>query len=96
MNDDDFDELAGRIEGIGRALLLVVSALETRGIIDGPLTAETWRQELPAVHTPQLQTAHKTLQELAQALDDARSYRQSRSDPSGIPKTPAEKKPRRR
>lgn len=96
MNEDDFDELAGRIEGIGRALLIVVSALEMLGIIDGPQTADAWRHELPAIHTPQLQTAHKTLHELAQALDDARSYRQSKKDPSGSPSPPAEGKSRRR
>lgn len=74
----DFDELAGRIEGVARALLHTVARLEAAGIMDGPGLSGEWRragQAAGATHAQQ--TAARTLRELAQALDDARRHRQS-------------------
>lgn len=79
MDERDFDELAGRIEGLARALLHTVAALEAAGVMDGPRLAGAWRSGAPARHTPPvLRTAARTLRELARALDDARSWRQAR------------------
>lgn len=79
---DDFDELAGRIEGLARALLHTVAELEAAGLMDGPRLAGAWRSGAPARHRlPAMQTAGRTLRELAQALDDARSWRQARGRP---------------
>lgn len=75
----DFDDLAGRIDGIGQALLRLAALLEMQDIIDGPRLTGMWRQAAQtrpgdqAVH----HKAHKTLQQLAQMLDDARNSRQS-------------------
>lgn len=74
MNTADFDELAGRIEGLSRAVLHIAAALEMRGVIDGPQLSQAWRSALPL---PGFEVASRTLQELAQALDGARSQRQA-------------------
>lgn len=72
----DFEELAGRIEGVARALMHTVVALEQSGLMNGP--ALTARLRGPAPEG----AAARTLRELAQALDDARSWRQSRARPA--------------
>lgn len=83
MNETNFDELAGRIDGIGQALLRVTAQLEMQEIIDGPRVSELWRQAAKthpgdqAVH----HRAHKTLLQLVQMLDDARCARQSMDHP---------------
>lgn len=75
MDTRDFDELAGRIEGVGNALLLLCGQLEMAGVIDGPRLSQAWRAARRPDVLPALETARVTLQELAQALDDARSRR---------------------
>lgn len=79
MDLKDFDELAGRIEGVSRAVLHLAAALEKSNFIDGPRLEQAWRGSLSDrnVDTPVRSTAHKTLQELALALADARRFRQS-------------------
>lgn len=80
MDDSDFDELAGRLEGISRAVLHLAAALEQGNVIDGPQLAQAWRTSIPDgnADTQLRATARRTLTELAAALDDARSFRQSR------------------
>lgn len=75
MNERAFDELAGRIEGVGRALLLLATLLEQDGRISGPRFCEALRAPQLDVQQPVLSAAQRTLQELAQALDDARTRR---------------------
>lgn len=77
MQTRDFDELAGRIEGVAQALLLLTADLEMWGLIDGPRLSLAWRSARHPNVLPVLETARHTLTELAQALDDARSSRQS-------------------
>ena len=74
MNTAEFDELAGRLEGMSRAMLHIAAALEIEGFIDGPRLSQAWRSALPL---PGFEVASRTLQELAQALDGARSQRQA-------------------
>ncbi|CAN7556726.1 hypothetical protein LJR074_004011 [Acidovorax sp. LjRoot74] len=74
MESTDFDELAGRVEGVSRAVLHIAAALEIAGLIDGPQLAQAWRSALPL---PGFEVAGRTLQELAHALDGARSQRQA-------------------
>jgi len=73
MDIVDFEELAGRLEGVSRAVLHIAAALEIKGLIDGPQLSEAWRSALPL---PGFEVAARTLQELALALDGARSQRQ--------------------
>ncbi len=80
MDDKDFDELAGRLEAISRAVLHVAAALEQSNLIDGSQLAQSWRESIPEgkADTELKLAARKSLQELAGALDDARRFRQSR------------------
>lgn len=80
MDNPDFDELAGRVEAISRAVLQLAAALEQSSIIDGSQLSQRWRDSIPQdkAGTALRMTARRTLQELADALDDARKYRLSR------------------
>ncbi len=80
MHSTEFEELAGRVEAIGRALLRLTAGLEMERLIDGPRVAQMWRDAVPehqAADSPVLHCARHCLHELAQQLDDARSFRQS-------------------
>lgn len=80
MDNTNFDELAGRIDGIGQALLRLTAELEMQGVIDGLRVSAAWvqvanrRPETTAVH----RSAHNTLVQMAQMLDEARSTRLAR------------------
>lgn len=80
METNRFDELAGCIDGIGQALLRLTAELEMQGVIDGSRVSAAWvqvatqRPEPTAAH----RSAHSTLRQLAQMLDEARGTRLSR------------------
>lgn len=77
MDQQDFDELAGRIEGIARAVLILAQTVERETDMDGLTLTHRWRESLGPQHGEgSLGTARKTLHELAQQLDDARSRHQ--------------------
>lgn len=77
MTDRDYTELAGRIEGLTRAFMHAVAALEDTGQLDGPKLASRLRSTLPEQpdQAPVLAAARKTLHQIAQALDEARAHR---------------------
>ena len=77
MDQAQFDILTGRIDGIGQALLRVVSHLEMRDLIDVPRVAAEWRQARPEhlATDPELQASRKVLHQLADLLDEARQAR---------------------
>ena len=79
MDTRDFDELAGRIEGMARAVLILAQMMERETDMDGPTLSHQWRTSLaPLSGADTPSTAHKTLAQMAQALDDARSrYQES-------------------
>lgn len=79
---DDVNELAGRIEGVGKAFLLLAVAMEKAGTIDGPEFADHLRQAIqPSERSPShLEVAQKTLLGMADALDESRERRQSSPD----------------
>lgn len=77
MQTAEFDELAGRIEGIGRALMNLVTHLEEQGSLDGTDYTDTLRSSIPEPASALLSAAGRTMQEVADAIDAARTYRQS-------------------
>lgn len=81
MEAEQFEVLAGRIEGMGRAVLHLAAALETRRLIDGPQLSRWWREAAaPRGDDAALrQAAQGVLHDLARALDDARGARESRN-----------------
>ena len=77
MTTNEFDELAGRIEGLSRAVLLLAKMMEAETDMDGLTLTRQWRESVRQdVDSGSLRTARKTLHELAQALDDERSRHQ--------------------
>lgn len=78
MDINQFDELAGRIDGLARAVVLLAEMMERETDMDGPTLSRQWREAVPprSGGTPAHRTARTMLQELAQSLDDARSYAQ--------------------
>lgn len=83
MQDESFDTLAGRIDGIGQALLRLTAELEIQGLIDGLRVSAAWRDvaDRRPQATPAHRSAHSTLRQMAQMLDDARRARQSSGRP---------------
>ncbi|SCU73308.1 conserved hypothetical protein [Cupriavidus necator] len=81
MAEPEFNEVAGRIEGVSRCVLRLVETLAMTGVIDGPRFADGLRTAVrPNCSPAHLEVAARTLQELAASLDDARSWRQSRPE----------------
>ena len=77
MDTRDFDELAGRLEGIARAVLILAQTMERETDMDGLTLTRQWRESVaPQSDAGSLGTARKTLHALAQQLDDARSRHQ--------------------
>lgn len=78
MNQEEFDELAGRVDAAAKALLHLTAALEMQGVIDGSALADWWRNAgRSARPTPASLASRRILGELADLLDEARTNRQS-------------------
>ncbi len=77
MDKELFDELAGRIDAVGLAMLRLAAALERQELIDGPRLSKTWRGALsPRIQDTAIRlAASQHLEKLAGVLDDARSFR---------------------
>ena len=77
MAEEEFNELAGRIEAIGTLVAHLVADLERRDLIDGPRFTNDMRQVARDLRFPQphLDATRRTLLELAGALDNARLNR---------------------
>lgn len=76
MDAQDFNELAGRIEGVARAVLVLAQMMERETCMDGLTLTRQWRESCPADGGGSPGIARKTLHELAQQLDDARTRHQ--------------------
>jgi hypothetical protein len=78
MNDADFNELAGRIQGMGDFLLALTAALEVQQVIDGERFTRNISQfaENRCFDGEHLEATKRTLSELARFLTEARQYRQ--------------------
>lgn len=77
MAENEFNELAGRIEALGTLVLHLIAGLEMGENIDGQGFTRGMRQvaeDLRFPH-PHLSATRRTLLELTVALDDARMNR---------------------
>lgn len=74
------NELAGRVEGLGRALMLLVASLEDDGLLNGPAFTDNMRQAfiLKPDASLLLWSAKNTIERAADALDEARGWRKFR------------------
>lgn len=80
MDVDQMNELAGRIEAVGRSVMHLVARLEDAGVIDGVGYAEGLRCSV--VIKPDssvlMRSAKAALERSADALDEARQWRRFR------------------
>lgn len=88
MNADEFEQLAGRIEGLARMVLHLVARLEDGGVIDGPAMAEGLRHSivLNSGAGGVMAIAQRTLENAANTLDEARRWRKFRRQAVTPPK----------
>lgn len=77
MEQRSLDELAGRIDGVARALLQLTAALEMAEVIDGTRVSQGWRGTARTQAEPALQASRQVLLEMADLLDEARAARRS-------------------
>ena len=96
MQTEEFDELAGRIEGVARAVLLLAEMMERETCMDGPTLTRQWRESIaPQTEPGLMDAACKTLQDMAQSLDDARTRYQAKvhaarlADPTLLDRVPS-------
>jgi len=80
MTDQEFNEIAGRLEAISRLATAVVAELEDRGVIDGVQFSNAIRSGLRPNETspPHFVEALKAMQCLADSIDDARAVRRTK------------------
>lgn len=80
MNTDQLNEVAGRIEAVGRALMHLVARLEDDGLIDGPAYAEGLRHTfvIDSDASILMQSAQRAILRAAASLDEARHWRRFR------------------
>jgi hypothetical protein len=85
MTNDQFNELAGRIQGLGDFVLHLTSYLEDRQLIDGEQFNQVVREfgENRCFDGDHLQATKRTLSELAQFLNEARQRRQAQQRKRG-------------
>lgn len=79
MNSQQFNELAGRIQGLSDFVMHLTAELEIKEIIDGPRLNQAVREfaanrNFEGEH---LQATRRTLNEMAHFLNDARVCRQA-------------------
>ena len=74
------NDLAGRIEAVGRVVLHLVATLEDAGTINGPKLADGLRHSVvPKDETDDLlNSAKRTLDRVSNSLDEAREWRRLR------------------
>lgn len=79
MNEEYFDELAGRVEALTRTVMSAIAILEDSEVIDGPRLTKGLRQEAGRLEfdRPHLESTQRTLREISDVLDAARKHRQS-------------------
>jgi hypothetical protein len=80
MNSTEFNELAGRIEGLADFVLHLAAQLEINNLIDGPRLTDVVRdranvRRFPPESDASLDAYRRTLQHLADRLDEAREGR---------------------
>lgn len=76
MGDDQYQVLAGKIEGVARAFMLFITDQEERGHLDGVGYCRDLRQYAAARDRyPELQASAETMRKIAVELEQARSRR---------------------
>ena len=79
---DHMNDLAGRVEGLGRVILHLIAQLEDGGVIDGPRLADELRDSIVVNERSDVLmcSARRTVNNAANALDEARRWRAFRRE----------------
>ncbi|HYE35492.1 hypothetical protein [Methylocaldum sp.] len=82
MSAEEFNELAGRIEGLSIAVMFLAAELEHEAVINGPRYCEVMRGMASKLSFDggHLAATQRTLREMAKRMDEARSQRRSSVD----------------
>lgn len=85
MTANELNELAGRIEGLGRVVLHLVARLEDMEVINGQEFTDCLRRSIvPRNETDVLMLcAARTLEKVTDAIDEARHWRRFRRQVGG-------------
>jgi hypothetical protein len=76
MNDAQFKELAGRIDGVGRTLALLIADLEMRECLNGDRFCQSLRNSANGRgQYPQHEKSAQVMLQIADELDGARRSR---------------------
>lgn len=80
--DQDFIQTAGKIEGIGRTLLLLIANLEENGVVNGEKFTSALRDMADSLtfNLPHLEATKSAIRVAATTLDDARFHRQTKAN----------------
>jgi len=80
MSINELNELAGRIEGVGRVVMELVARLEDAGMIDGQRFTDDLRGSVKPRNENDLLmlSAMRSLNRASDAIDEARQWRKFR------------------
>lgn len=77
MTDEKMDELAGRIDGVARALMIFIAQQEDQGAFDGERYTESLRRYAQQRGQAGFGVCAFVLEQVAGEVDSAREYRSS-------------------
>lgn len=78
MTDERFDELASRVDAVGRVLMHLIADLEQRELLDGDRFSGRIHRYAEARQTQQtLESSGRVMKAIADEIDDARRNRSS-------------------
>lgn len=75
MTDARFEEMAGRIDGVARALTTLICQLEDSSSLDGTLYSQRLNEFAEGRGKAGFETAARVMQQIAHDLDAARHNR---------------------
>lgn len=80
MAGHDFDELAGRIDAVGWAVMLLSAELEMAGQLDGDRYGRSLRQRAESQEEGGLLVCARVLEHMAEVLENARQSRKRQAE----------------
>jgi hypothetical protein len=83
MARHDFDELVGRIDAVGWAVMLLSAELEMTGRLDGQHYGKSLQRRAENQEAGGLLVCARMLESMAEMLDSARQSREQRAESPG-------------
>jgi hypothetical protein len=84
MNQEQFNELSGRIDGVARVLMTLICDLEVRERLNGPRFCQSLRSSAEARGSnPEHATSARVMVQIADQLDTSRENRSAAHQRAG-------------